>query len=109
MSRRFEDFYNPKTERISHLRPGSRRYEKAIKEGWKRVTEEEKKTIRRRVKERTYRGVKAWRIEEGWKTEVTGNETYKSFNTAAKAIGKVLFKRYEAEAMKQYSKEAEEL
>jgi hypothetical protein len=76
MSERFENFYNPETGRISHLRPGSRRYEKAIKEGWKRVTPEEKKTIRKLVKKRTYMGVKAWSTEDGWKTEVTEDETY---------------------------------
>ena len=109
MSKDRVDFYNPKTGRVSHLRPGSRRYERAIREGWKRVTEEEAKTIRRRVKERTYRGVKAWRTEEGWKTEVTGDETFNSYLSSAKAIGRVLFKKYEAEAMKQYAEEAKEL
>ncbi|MFP3951698.1 MAG: hypothetical protein ACLFVP_06145 [Candidatus Bathyarchaeia archaeon] len=109
MSEDFEDFYNPETGRISHLRPGSRRCEKAIKEGWKRVTSEETKTIRKRIKETTYRGVNVRRTEEGWKTEITGDELFKSHQEALKTIGRILFKRSEAEAKKQYRKEAKKL
>jgi len=76
-----ESFKNPRTGRISRLRSGTPRYKKAVSEGWEKIA-------RTRVQEKTYRGYKGWRVEDGWKTEITGEEVFRTWNLAASAITK---------------------
>jgi hypothetical protein len=76
-----KSFRNPTTGRISRLREGSPQFKKAESEGWEKLT-------RTRVQEKTYRGYKAWRVEDGWKTELTGEEVFRTWNRAASAISR---------------------
>lgn len=74
-------FKNPRTGKIARLKEGTPRYKKAVSEGWEKIA-------RARVQEKTYRGYKGWRVEDGWKTEITGEEVFRTWNLAASAITK---------------------
>jgi hypothetical protein len=77
-----ESFKNPRTGNISRLIAGTPRYKKAVSEGWEKIR------TRQRVQEKTYRGYKGWRVEDGWKTEITGEEVFSTWNLAMSAITK---------------------
>ena len=81
-----ESFKNPRSGRISHLRSGTLRYNKAMSEGWEKIEDIKEHRRTNRVQEKMYRGYKGWRVEGGWKTELTGEEVFRTWNLAARAI-----------------------
>jgi len=97
----YEDFLNPHSGRISHTKPGQKRYKQAIKEGWQRLSKEVIPHIRKDIgsgvdtKEPDYlRNLKTRLQTHPYQLTYKGETTY--YRTEAER------QRY-ADALKRYS------